>query len=41
MSLFPSDLWIDDPEPLRGEMFIWAYWSPQRGDVDDGARLLV
>lgn len=24
MSLFPSDLWTDSPEPFRGEMFIWA-----------------
>jgi len=23
--LFPSDLW--QREPIRGQMFIWAYWD--------------
>ena len=31
MSLFPSDLWTDSPEPFRGEMSIWASRNDRGG----------
>lgn len=35
-ALFESDLWTDSPEPYRGEMFIWAYWSSRNANWSIG-----